>query len=172
MTCPKCHFEQKKAKECIRCGIIIDKYSEEAEDTPQVPPIVAKNNKKPLYFPVSKLKLILMSLCTLGLYELYWFYKNWKLIRTRTGQNLSPFWRAFFSFIFGYQLFKDIQVSADSNGCKSSINPGWLFICYLALNATWSLPDPFSIISLLTFLPLLSAQGVINDLNLKTAPRS
>jgi len=172
MTCPKCAFEQKEAKECIRCGIIINKYSEEAEDTPQEPPIVKQNNKKPLYFPVSKLKLILMSLCTLGLYELYWFYKNWKLIKTRTGQNLSPFWRAFFSFIFGYQLFKHIQVSADSNGCKSSINPGWLFIGYIVLNATWRLPDPFFIISIVTFLPLLSAQGVINDLNLKTAPRA
>jgi len=27
MTCPKCGFEQKEAKECIRCGIIINKYS-------------------------------------------------------------------------------------------------------------------------------------------------
>jgi len=172
MTCPKCAFEQKEAKECIRCGIIINKFSEEAEDTPQAPPIVTQKNKKPLYFPVSKLKLILMSLCTLGLYEFYWFYKNWKLIKTRTGQNLSPFWRAFFSIIFGYQLFKHIQVSADSNDCKSSINPGWLFIGYIALNTTWRLPDPFFIISLLTFLPLLSVQGVINDLNLKTAPRA
>ena len=172
MTCPKCDFEQKEAKECIRCGVIINKYSEEAEDTPQDPPIVTQKNKKPLYFPVSKLKLILMSLCTLGLYELYWFYKNWKLIKTRTGQNLSPFWRAFFSIFFCYQLFKHIQVSADSNECKSSINPGWLFFVYIALNATWSLPDPVGIISLVTFLPLLSAQGAINDLNLKTAPRT
>jgi len=172
MTCPKCAFEQKEAKECIRCGIIINKYSEETEDAPQEPPIVTQNNKKPLYFPVSKLKLILMSLCTLGLYEIYWFYKNWKLIKTRTGQNLSPFWRAFFSIIFCYPLFKHIQVSADSQGCKSNINPGWLLIGYIALNVTWRLPDPFFIISLLTFLPLLSAQGVINDLNLKTAPRA
>ena len=172
MTCPKCDFEQKEARECIKCGIIVNKYSEETKDTPQEPSIVTQNNKKPLYFPVSKLKLILMSLCTLGLYELYWFYKNWKLIKTRTGQNLSPFWRAFFSIIFGYQLFKHIQVSADSNECRSSINPGWLFIGYIALNATWRLPDPFFIISLVTFLPLLSAQGVINDLNLKTAPRA
>jgi len=124
MTCPKCDFEQKEAKECIRCGIIVNKYSEESEDTPQDPPIVTQKNKKPLYFPVSKLKLILMSLCTLGLYELYWFYKNWKLIKTRTGQNQSPFWRAFFSIIFCYQLFKHIQVSADSKGCNRALIRG------------------------------------------------
>jgi glutaredoxin len=172
MTCPKCDFEQKEAKECIRCGIVINKYSGEAEDTPQDPPTVTRKNKKPLYFPVSKLKLILMSLFTFGLYEVYWFYKNWKLIKTRTGQNLSPFWRAFFSIIFCYPLFKHIQASADSQGCKSNINPGWLLIGYIALNVTWRLPDPFFIISLLTFLPLLSVQGVINDLNLKTAPHA
>jgi len=172
MTCPKCDFEQKEAKECIRCGVIINKYSEEAEDTTQDPPIVTQKNKKPLYFPVSKLKLILMSLCTFGLYEIYWFYKNWKLIKTRTGQNLRPFWRAFFSIIFCYPLFKHIQDSADSQGCKSNLNPGWLLVGYIALNVTWRLPDPFFIISLLTFLPLLPVQGVINDLNLKTAPRA
>jgi hypothetical protein len=31
----------------------------------------------PMYFPVSRLKLAVMSTCTLGIYELYWFYKNW-----------------------------------------------------------------------------------------------
>jgi glutaredoxin len=172
MTCPKCDFEQKEARECIRCGIIINKYSGETEESPQDAPIVTNKNKKPLYFPVSKLKLILMSLCTLGLYEIYWFYKNWKLIKTRTGQNLSPFWRAIFSIIFCYPLFKHIQDSADSQGCKSNINPGWLLVAYIALNVTWRLPDPLFIISLLTFLPLIPVQGVINDLNLKTAPQA
>ena len=42
MTCPKCGVEQKEAKECIRCGIVINKYSGEAEDTPQDAPIVTQ----------------------------------------------------------------------------------------------------------------------------------
>ena len=46
---------------------------------------------------ISTTKLIVMSLFSLGLYHLYWFYKQWKLARDRTGENLSPFSRAFFA---------------------------------------------------------------------------
>jgi hypothetical protein len=35
------------------------------------------------YFAVSLLKLTVMSVCTFGIYELYWFYKNWRLIMER-----------------------------------------------------------------------------------------
>jgi hypothetical protein len=31
MVCPKCQFEQAPAEECIRCGIIIRKYSEKSD---------------------------------------------------------------------------------------------------------------------------------------------
>ena len=31
MVCPKCQFEQAPAEECIRCGIIISKYSERSD---------------------------------------------------------------------------------------------------------------------------------------------
>lgn len=47
----------------------------------------------PLFFPVSPLKLVVMSIITLNTYELYWFYKNWKLIKQRTDSNIMPFCR-------------------------------------------------------------------------------
>ena len=39
----------------------------------------------PLYFPVSTTKLIVMSVCSFGLYESYWFYKHWKQIKDNSG---------------------------------------------------------------------------------------
>ena len=51
----------------------------------------------PMYFPVSLLKLVIMSTCTFGIYELYWFYRNWCFVRTREAPEIMPFWRAFFS---------------------------------------------------------------------------
>jgi hypothetical protein len=36
---------------------------------------------KCMFFPVSLFKLTVMSLFTLGLYEIYWFYRNWQLIK-------------------------------------------------------------------------------------------
>ena len=38
---------------------------------------------KYVFFPVSVSKLVLMYMVTLGLYQLYWFYKNWMVIRER-----------------------------------------------------------------------------------------
>ncbi len=37
-------------------------------------------NSEVYFFTTSTLKLMLMSICTFGIYELYWFYKNWVLI--------------------------------------------------------------------------------------------
>ena len=49
------------------------------------------------YFPVATHKFVVLSICTLGLYDLYWFYQNWQRVRRRTREDLSPFWRAAFA---------------------------------------------------------------------------
>jgi hypothetical protein len=63
-------------------------------------------------FPVSLLKLTVMSICTFGIYEAYWFYKNWNLIKQRRRSNIAPFWRAFFAYFFCYQCFDEIRQEA------------------------------------------------------------
>ncbi|MFQ5578951.1 MAG: hypothetical protein ACE5G8_18390 [Anaerolineae bacterium] len=123
----------------------------------------------PIYFPVSKLKLVVMSLCSFGLYEVYWFYQNWKLIRDQTGRKLSPFWRAVFAPVSAYWFFKSVQESASRRQIATGINPGWLAVAYFALTAAWRLPDLFWLISFLTFLPLLWVQAVVDDVNWKVA---
>jgi hypothetical protein len=169
ITCPKCGFEQEKTEECRRCGIIINKYlenREQAEEMPYVTP-AAPRRARQQYFSVSKLKLVVLSLVTFGLYEIYWFYKNWKLVKIRTGQNIRPFWRAVFAIFFCYSLFKSVKQSAHSLGIPCQMSPGLLACVYIVLSATWRLPDPLWLVGLLAFLPLVSVQGVINEVNLK-----
>ncbi len=134
-------------------------------------PSMATDKSTPAFFSVSKAKLILMSLCTLGLYEIYWYYKNWSIVKHGTGQNIRPFWRAVFAVFFCYSLFKSVKQSANSLGIPCQLSPGLLACVYIALSATWRLPDPFWLVSLLAFLPLLSVQGVINEVNLKGTHR-
>jgi hypothetical protein len=38
-----------------------------------------KNGKDVCFFAVSPLKLVVLSVCTLGFYQVYWFYKHWVL---------------------------------------------------------------------------------------------
>ncbi len=48
-------------------------------------------------FPVATHKFIVLSVCSLGIYELYWCYQNWKRLKQASGERLSPFWRAVFA---------------------------------------------------------------------------
>jgi hypothetical protein len=69
------------------------------------------------FFPVSVGKLLIMSLCTFGIYQFFWFYKNWQHVRLRTGAEISPFWRTFFFFVFARSLFARVN-DADPRGAQ------------------------------------------------------
>ena len=42
---------------------------------------------RPLFFPVGLTKLAVLSVCTLGLYVIYWFYKSWRQAPRRSGRS-------------------------------------------------------------------------------------
>lgn len=117
------------------------------------------------YFIVSLTKLALMSFFTLGLYQLYWFYRNWQLERSRTGQDIWPFWRAFFSVIWCYSLLDRIKTVTTDHHIDSRINPVLATIIYIALTIAYQLPGDLWYLSLLSFLPLLAVQHEVIELN-------
>jgi hypothetical protein len=168
MSCPHCGFEQEEANECLKCGVIINKHSKRSESPPPLDLPMASET----FFSVSKTKLIIMSLFSWGIYEIYWFYKNWKLMQGRTEKKIHPFWRAIFAIFFCYQFFNTVRDTADSYGIRTGINPGGFAVGYILLSLTYKLPDPIWLICLLTFIPLLPIQGVINDINAKIAPNA
>jgi hypothetical protein len=61
-----------------------------------VPAASGESPTAPIFFAVSIPKFIVLSICSIGIYDLYWFYKNWQLVRAREQSDISPFWRAFF----------------------------------------------------------------------------
>lgn len=135
------------------------------------------------YFPVSAIKLILMSIFTFGIYEFYWFYKNWQRVKSQTGESLSPFWRAIFSIFFCYPLFKRIKEKSTSEGISSRYNTSLVAISYIVLLLLTGsnieiygnkLLPIFGLyyFSFLTFLPLVFVQLEVNDLNKKLAPQA
>lgn len=124
----------------------------------------------PIYFAVSPLKLVVMSICTVGIYELYWFYKNWVLIKERESLDIMPFWRAFFAFFFCYSFFKKVQASAEGISLQKSISPGILATGWIVVTLLWKLPDPYWIGTYFTVIFLLPIQTVVNKINHSVAP--
>lgn len=66
------------------------------------------DNSQPKYLGISVTRLVCMNILTSGLYDCYWFYKNWQIIKLEEKSNISPFWRSVFSIFFVYSLFNKI----------------------------------------------------------------
>ncbi|MHB9008605.1 MAG: GYF domain-containing protein [Limisphaerales bacterium] len=114
------------------------------------------------YHHVATWKFVLLSLFTLGLYHPVWFYKNWKFIKERDGSNLQPVARGIFGPIWLFKLASDISLSA---GRLSRQVPIAVTVSFLLTAAAWVLPEPFDLISYLSFIPLLVLVRQIDKLN-------
>ena len=116
------------------------------------------------YFPVSPRKFIALSVLTFGLYEIYWFYKNWVFVRTRDISSIRPWARALFAPLWYPAFLQSFSKSLQ----YGPITPGGLVApaaIYFLLTASVRLPDPFWLISLFSFVPLLPAVRRINSAN-------
>jgi hypothetical protein len=127
-------------------------------------------NSQPIFFPVSRLKLLVMYIVTFGLYEIFWFYKNWQLFKAATGEDISPFWRAVFRVFFLYSLFKEIQDKAQSRGVHADFSPFLLTVVWIGLMVCSRLPDPYGLVCLFSVIVLLPVQWTVNELNSVVAP--
>ena len=80
------------------------------------------------FFYISQKRLVVMSILTFGLYELYWFFKNFEAIRrSQEGSSdgslgvIVSVFKSIFSVFFCYGLFKKIYQIAREAGCD--LNP-------------------------------------------------
>jgi hypothetical protein len=124
----------------------------------------------PDLFTASTTKFVLMSICTGGFYELYWFYKNWVYIKRRTGLSIIPFWRAFFAPLWAYSCFREIVAIGESKSPWDSVDAagppiGRLAFVYFLLVASSRLPDPYWLVSLLSFLPMIPVNSYASAIN-------
>lgn len=61
------------------------------------------------FYVVSKNKFIVLFVITLGIYSIYWFYKNWHLYKPYTEERVWPVPRAIFNVLFTHSLFREIN---------------------------------------------------------------
>lgn len=125
----------------------------------------------PPFFAVSITKLVVLSVCTFGLYELCWFYRNWRLARER-GEDVWPVLRTLFAIFFVYALFRRIRDGGDNFELSDGDLPaGWLALGWIVVSLLYQLPDPYWLVSFGTVAFLVPVQMAANRINRVRAPR-
>lgn len=117
------------------------------------------------FVAVPLVRFVLMSLATLSLYEIWWFYANWKRVQQRTGKPMWPFWRALFSPIFCYFFVDTVRRTSRKASFPAALPAGGIACAYLALIAAQELPDPWWWLCLLSFVPLLPVVRHVSELH-------
>ncbi len=130
----------------------------------------------PEYYVVSPLKMTVLYFITLGMYKIYWFYKNWSNYKKYHKETLWPVPRAIFAVFFVRSLFRHIKFRAD----KLNIFSKWDMMTHSAVLTLMILIDnilgrltvkgigePYTDIAgiagaIVIFFLLLRAQNIIN----------
>lgn len=112
---------------------------------------------------VSVWKFIFFSIISFGIYEIVWFYRNWKFFKRKERSDIHPFWRAFFAVFFLYQMSKKILELARNQNRRIDFSPGLVTVGWIVIYFLFRLPDPYNWLSALTFLPLLKPLKAMNS---------
>ena len=158
-----------------------------AEANPYAPPKAAVADiapavaaAEPIFFPVSRTKLIVLLILTLTMYQLVWFYKNWALVRRR-GESVWPLPRTLFGVLFCYSLFERVRVRGAPLGVR--LDAGLLAAGFILFSVVGNLIDRFAGIAdsvaasgigaLLLYVAvffLVPVQSAINTINRAEVP--
>ena len=124
----------------------------------------------PLFFAVSPLKLLVMSTVTFGLYEVYWCYRNWALVRLRERSNIMPVMRAIFAMFFVYALFRRVREAGLEAQPKAPLPAGLLATAWIVLTLCARMPDPYWLVAMLSPLALLPVQRQVASIHAAAVP--
>jgi hypothetical protein len=160
-SCPFCGGELlSKALQCRHCR----RWMPEALQAP--PPTAAALPYSSGQHPVH---LVLLSVLTLGVYEVYWFWRNWRDLRDKTGVDISPAWRTLGLFLpvvnvaMVYQQLRLVSDTAASRGLTPTYSPLLVTAAFFALAFAGNLTFAW-FVSLLNVLPLVPVQQTLNRL--------
>jgi hypothetical protein len=76
-----------------------------------------------------------------------------------------PFWRAFFAPLWAFSCFKHIKLVAEEGRISAAPSIGLLAVVYFVLQAMWRLPEPYWLISILSFAPIIPINTVALAIN-------
>ncbi len=112
---------------------------------------------------ISTSKFIILSVLTFGLYEVWWIYKSWRFFSEKEDLEINSATRTIFSIIFLIPLFRKIKRYTMYIGITKYYSSILLFIGYLITALLANLPDYYWLISLFSFIFLISPFEALNQ---------
>jgi hypothetical protein len=81
---------------------------------------LADSNGDDMFYIVSLAKFTTLFFCTLGIYQIFWFFKNWSNYKNvckfndSEDRNIWPVPRAIFAVFFVHSLFREVDAHANA----------------------------------------------------------
>lgn len=91
------------------------------------------DNDSPTLYVVSTPKFVSLFILTFGLYHIYWFYKNFSLLKAYEGSDIWPIPRALFNIFFTHSLFNTVKMYQDDKDIHYSWSPDILATLWVIL---------------------------------------
>lgn len=170
-ACPHCGGALlPKALQCRHCRRWMPELVATAATPEPVPATRISSAQPPTH-------LAALSILTLGLYELYWFWRNWRDLRDELGVDVQPGWRTLgllipvVNVVLVYDQLRMLREQSDARGVPAEYSPGLVtatfFAIALAGNLTTAVAGSMTTfwpLSLLNVVPLLQVQAALNRL--------
>jgi hypothetical protein len=162
-SCPECrHALSDFAVTCPACGLDLITTDPRSSDT-----LSKSINRKEqsMFFYISPRKLVLMSIASFGIYELFWFYKNWTYVDEHSNRVVTPMVCAIFHPLTYMGLMGEMSKAGAEAGAKGNIPAPFLAFLYFALLICGRFPGPLSLLGACAAFTLVPAQLYVNALN-------
>lgn len=137
-----------------------------------------ESRKRPIFadshfYPMSGLKFLILSIGTMGLYDIYWSYRNWHAVKSKYSTDIMPIARGIFSPIWFYPLFSALRRDSlerfDTNKVMYPFIAMLFAAAYLIITFASSYSDHIlvMVLGLLTSLLFMPFVLYINSINNK-----
>ncbi len=116
---------------------------ENAYQAPQAE-LTTEENTEARFYIVSSKKFLTLFISTLGVYGIYWFYKNWSLQKEASQSSIWPVMRGIFSIFFTHSLFREVNAHIENQNIDYKWNHSNLATIYVASAIASNVSDRLS----------------------------
>ena len=153
------------------------KLAEEAE-APLADSPGTVGDTAPCFFHMDRGAFFGYMVLSWGIFEWYWMYQNWRYVRDKERQDLSPYWRSCFGVFWIHDLMTRIKGNEALNAAAvPRFSPGGLATCWIIVviiaRVLSRTKAPFWVglsVDAVGWLCMLPVQAYINQANARMRP--